>query len=180
MEKLNNTNFFNEIAEKVAEAVNKESQDTSKQKALLKEVKDIDKKLSNYTKAIEAGIFNSTTQSAMTSLIERKEKIQTELSILDLKKTNSTTPEDVKKYLNTFKTMDYDNPASIKVLFQAFLKAVIITDSDEIIIICNNDSKNEKNEPFNAKEFVFNQTGGPLETRTPDPLIKSQLLYQLS
>ena len=24
------------------------------------------------------------------------------------------------------------------------------------------------------------QTGGPLETRTPDPLIKSQLLYQLS
>jgi hypothetical protein len=26
----------------------------------------------------------------------------------------------------------------------------------------------------------FDFTGGPSETRTPDPLIKSQLLYQLS
>ena len=35
MEKLNDTKIFNEIAVKVAEATNKESQDTTKQKALL-------------------------------------------------------------------------------------------------------------------------------------------------
>ena len=31
-----------------------------------------------------------------------------------------------------------------------------------------------------ACAFIFGKTGAPSGTRTPDPLIKSQLLYQLS
>ena len=31
-----------------------------------------------------------------------------------------------------------------------------------------------------ARMLYFEGNGGPPETRTPDPLIKSQLLYQLS
>ena len=112
------------------------------------------------------GIFNNTTQQAMVSLIDRKEKIQTELSILDLKKESIITTEDVMKYLNRFKNLDYNNPSSIRILFSVFLKAVIITDDDDIIVICNNSDK-QKNEPLNYQEFVFNQTGGPGETRTP-------------
>ena len=179
IERLNDSSFFEEVATKTAEVVNKEFKDTTKEKALSKELKEIEKKLSNYTKAIEIGIFNNTTQQAMVSLIDRKEKIQTELSILDLKKESIITTEDVMKYLNRFKDLDYNNPSSIRILFSVFLKAVIITDDDDIIVICNNSDK-QKNEPLNYQEFVFNQTGGPLETRTPDPLIKSQLLYQLS
>lgn len=47
-------------------------------------------------------IYNANTQKAMLELIERKEKIQTELAILDLKKQNKTSPEKVMKYLEKF------------------------------------------------------------------------------
>jgi hypothetical protein len=33
---------------------------------------------------------------------------------------------------------------------------------------------------FADKHLILGKFGGPPETRTPDPLIKSQLLYQLS
>lgn len=82
------------------------------------------------------------------------------------------------KYLNAFKTMDYNNPANIKVLFQAFLKTVIITESDETVIICNNDSNKNENEPFNAKEFVFNLTGGAYLSYTESPnILNKSLLF---
>ena len=85
---------------------------------------------------------------------------------MDLKKESIITTEDVMKYLNRFKDLDYNNPSSIRILFSVFLKAVIITDDDDIIVICNNSDK-QKNEPFNAKEFVFNLTGGAEGNRTP-------------
>ena len=77
---------FEMIAVKTAEAINKEAQDDLQSKALAKEIKSIEKKLDNFTNAIANGIYNANTQKAMLELIERKEKIQTELAILDLKK----------------------------------------------------------------------------------------------
>jgi hypothetical protein len=44
------------------------------------------------------------------------------------------------------------------------------SESREILAYAENEKGAELKEKF----------GGPLETRTPDPLIKSQLLYQLS
>ena len=119
--------------------------------------------------AIANGIYNANTQKAILELIERKEKIQTELAILDLKKQNKTSPEKVMKYLEKFKKLDYNNPANIKVLFNSILKQVIITEDRHIIIICNNtDSINKKSEHLN-KVFAFESNGGPFvgAPRTP-------------
>ena len=166
IEKLNDEKVFEMIAVKTAEAINKEAQDDLQSKALAKEIKSIEKKLDNFTNAIANGIYNANTQKAMLELIERKEKIQTELAILDLKKQNKTSPEKVMKYLEKFKKLDYNNPANIKVLFNSILKQVIIAEDRHIIIICNNtDSINKKSEQLN-KVFAFESNGDLYGVRT--------------
>ena len=163
IEKLNDENIFNNIAYTTAKVTNLEAQDTSKTKTLEKEIKSIDKKLDNFTNAIANGIYNENTQKAMLALIEQKEKIQTELAILDLKKQNTTTPEKVMEYLEQFKKLDYNDPTNIKMLFNLFLKRVIIKDNGDIVIICNNgnSSKNKKNELLDNKKFEYDSNGEP-------------------
>ena len=48
-----------------------------------------------------------------------------------------------------------------------------------ILYITSKDLKRKKKSNI-MSDLNYLLNGGPLETRTPDPLIKSQLLYQLS
>ena len=152
---------FNEIVDETYELCNARAKNSQELKNLNKALSEVEKKISNYLKAIEMGIFNEETQNAMNDLIVKKNDYLEKIAIAKAQSARSFTKEEIIKYLDSFKKLDYNNPAEIKYLFNVFLKNVIVADGGEIIIICNTiSSNNEKTKPLNYKRFGYQSNGG--------------------
>lgn len=96
---------------------------------------DIHKRLANLLKAIEAGIFNDTTQRRMTELEQQQEKLENEIAKEKLKKP-SISREDLIAWLLRFCDLDMKKENHRRILIDSFLNAVYVYD-DKITLIFN-------------------------------------------
>lgn len=91
------------IADKVYSYYEREyMSDESYEKSLIASIKETEKKLDNLCKAIEAGIFNETTQARMLELQEQKQILKDELDVEQNRKKYSLKKEHIVRYLESF------------------------------------------------------------------------------
>ena len=124
------------MVERIADLVVAES---SKDSALLPKLSaqlaDIQKRLANLLKAVEAGIFNDTTQQRMTELEQQKQKLEIEIAKEKLKKPN-VSREDIAGWLCHFRELDVKKEKHRRILIDSFVNAVYVYD-DKITLTFN-------------------------------------------
>lgn len=124
------------MVERIADLVVAES---SKDSALLPKLSaqltDIQKRLANLLKAVEAGIFNDTTQQRMTELEQQKQKLEIEIAKEKLKKPN-VSREDIAGWLYHFRELDVKKEKHRRILIDSFVNAVYVYD-DKITLTFN-------------------------------------------
>lgn len=76
--------------------------DDSRERALKKGIKEIENKLENILQAIEAGIFNATTQKRMIDLENDKKLMQDQLAEEIARRENALKFKDVYTYLSKY------------------------------------------------------------------------------
>lgn len=113
-----------------------ENTDTAYTEALDASLKEIDKKLGNILKAIEAGIFNDTTKQRMDELDEQKKQILTSIEQSKLNTGLHLTRDQIWYFLIKFRELDFTDPESQKRLISTFINAVFVYD-DKVTIAFN-------------------------------------------
>ena len=125
--------------------------DDNYEKSLVANIKDIDLKLNNIMKAIEAGIFNETTQARMQELQERKRLHEDELAAERNRKKYSLKPEHVVKYLTCF-IGNLNEPSLRDKVLDYLIEKIYVYDDKIVINFYYSDDKREINlEELNAR-----------------------------
>lgn len=110
--------------------------DTAYTEALQANLQEVEKSLGNLLKAVEAGIFNSTTKARMDELEEQKRQILASLEVAKLKTGLQLTKDHILFFLLKFRDMDFDDIECQKRLIAAFVNAVFVYD-DRVTITFN-------------------------------------------
>ncbi len=105
------------------------------QHSLENKIKDAEKAINNIMKAIEAGIFNETTQGRMLELHQQKSMLTDELSAERLREQYSLKEEQVIKYLESF-TGNLDDVEVRRRVFDLLINKIILSD-DKIVVTFN-------------------------------------------
>lgn len=130
---INNSTLRFVIAEQVYNYYQREfASDESYEKSLIASIKDVDSKLNNIMKAIEAGIFNETTQARMQELQDRKRLYEDELATERNRQKYALKKEHVVRYLECFVGNLKEPSLRDKVL--DYLVEKIYTYDDKIVI----------------------------------------------
>lgn len=137
------------IADKVYRYYMREfGSDDSYEKSLVASIKEIDLKLSNIMKAVEAGIFNETTQARMQELQGNKRLHEDELSAERNRQKYALKKEHVVRYLNCF--IGNLNEPSLRDKVLNYLVEKIYVYTDKIVI---NFYYSEDKREVDLKEF---------------------------
>lgn len=131
---LMNDTLVNWIVEGYSKAVTSVRND-SKKELLQDELKEINKEIDNFLKAIGAGIFNELTQQRMEELRDARKDIEEAIRLEELS-TRLPLPEDVAGWLYSLREGDWSNRNFIKEIIRIFVRAVYVFD-DKIIIHYN-------------------------------------------
>ena len=110
--------------------------DTAYTEALQANLQEVEKSLGNLLKAVEAGIFNSTTKTRMDELEEQKRQILASLEVAKLKTGLQLTKDHILFFLLKFRDMDFDDIECQKRLIATFVNAVFVYD-DRVTITFN-------------------------------------------
>ena len=130
---INNASLRLVIAEQVYKYYQREyAGDDNYEKSLVASIKDVEAKLNNIMKAIEAGIFNETTQARMEELQKRKSMHEDELATERNRKKYALKQEHVVQYLECFVGSLSEPSLRDKVL--DYLVEKIYTYEDKIVI----------------------------------------------
>lgn len=103
------------------------------EKSIQSRIKEVDKSLANIMKAIEAGIFNDTTQARMKELEIQKSLLADELVVEQNRRKYEIKFETIVKYLQSF-AGDLDDPKQLEKVL-AFLVKKIYTYGDSVMIM---------------------------------------------
>lgn len=123
--------------------------DDNYQHSLENKIKDAEKAINNIMKAIEAGIFNETTQNRMLELQHQKAMLSDELSAERLREQYSLKEEHVIRYLESFTGNLKD--AQVRRYVLDFLINKIVLFDDKIVVTFNfSDDRRE----FNIAEMT--------------------------
>ena len=106
------------------------------------QLKEVEKKLDNILKAIEAGIFNDTTASRMNELEEQKQMLLNEIDVIDTRKQYELTEESILRFLDSF--FNEDN-ISKSFLLDSLIENIYIYDDKVVISMYYDDDKREIN-----------------------------------
>lgn len=121
------------IAQRVYEYYERENgADDAYAKSLENNIKDVDSKLTNILRAIEAGIFNDTTQARMKELQEQKKRFEDELTLENNRKKYSLKPQHVVQYLESF-IGSLDEPSLRDRVLNYLVEAIYVYD-DKIAV----------------------------------------------
>lgn len=136
--------------EKVYEYYSRQnSSDDSYRRSLEDKIKDTEKTLGNIMKAIEAGIFNETTQARMLELQQQKNMLTDELAAEKLRQQYSLKPEHVVRYLESF-TGNLSNPEVRQRVLDLLINKIILSDDSITITFNFSDDRRE----FDIKEMA--------------------------
>ena len=118
------------------------SSDDSYRRSLENKIKETEKTLGNIMKAIEAGIFNETTQSRMLELQKQKGLLEDELAAERLREQYSLKPEHVVKYLESF-TGNLKDPEVRRRVLELLINKIILSDDSVAITFNFSDDRRE-------------------------------------
>lgn len=107
--------------------------DDSRERKLKYEIKEVDNKLQNIMNAIEAGIFNETTQQRMTELQSQKKLMQNQLAEEKAKRDNALKFKDVFTYLSDFVGKLSEQSRRTELLYGLVDRIIVYDDCIEVI-----------------------------------------------
>ena len=127
--------------------------DDTKKLALQSELEDVNMRLSNILKAIEAGIFNDTTQQRMTELSAARKDLEQAIR-LEEAANHLPTPDEVRFWLHELRSGDLEDRLYQRRLIMTFIKAVFVYD-DRLRIQFNYGTESKiPTEPGSVSEFA--------------------------
>lgn len=107
--------------------------------SLVDSIKDVEKKLQNMIKAIEAGVFNEMTQEAMLRLKKEKQDLEDELDKERIRKQNALQLDDIIHHIDRFVRSNMGKRA----LFDMFIDKVIVFNDKIAVTFHYNDDRRE-------------------------------------
>ena len=188
---LNYENIINHIVDTCYKLqVNKDG----KLPAMNKRLKQIENELDNVMNAIKQGLFSPTIKSTLDNLEEEKAKLELAIAKEQIERP-ALSKEQIICWIDKFRPIDKDDLSQRQQLIDAFINAIYVYDDKFLITYNYKDgekciSHEEIQEYMQKKENSDNRndyqsspiniSGEPSEIRTPDNLIKSQVLCRLS
>ena len=172
-DELTNEDTLNLITDKISQLIKEKNYDKEIDE-IKKELISIDNKLTNILKAVENGIINDKIKNQNEELCLNKSLLEDKLQAIKNSPLKSLSIEQIKAFI----TDNYAKSNKKELIIGLVYKIYVFLDNKFVMLL----NLNEKSSSNVRKtiEFDLNSFGGPSGTRTPDPLIKSQLLYQLS
>ncbi len=148
--------------------------------SIKKRILDVDKKLNNIMKAIEAGIFNDTTAERMKSLENEKSLLKDEYAAEEIRQKYQLKYEDIVRYLDGICNNFEDNYNKHKLL-ELFVEKIYIYDDKLVVNFFYSDDTREVSfekmqQIFAAEkqiEDIMNDT--TLRNRVPIEMLQSLL-----
>ena len=128
------------ISKKVAEILEKESNDKSNLIFLQQSLKDVEFSTSNLLKAIEQGIVTPTTKSRLFDLEEEKAELEILIAKEEFKKP-IFTEELIAFWLNSFRDYDVSDSDVRQQLIDSLVNSIFIYDDDKRIVATYNISE---------------------------------------
>ena len=101
--------------------------DDSRERSLKRDIKDVENKLHNLLQAVEAGIFNETTQQRMIDLESQKELMLNQLAEEKARKDNALKFVDIYTYLTDF-SGKLDDPIGRNELLYGLVDRIMVYD----------------------------------------------------
>ena len=164
--------------------------------ALKQQLSEVEKKIEAILTAIESGIILKTTKSRLEKLEQEQDRLTLELSEAQLK-SPVLTQQQILYGLTRYRNLDFNTLRGKRALIDGFLHKAFLYDG-YLVLTCNYKEGDEEislediEKSGVAKEFEAQKNkpeqecsdllkiGDPSGNRTPDTLIKSQVLYRLS
>ncbi len=107
------------------------------------QLKDVEKKLNNFVKAISAGIINDTTQQAMTELETRKAGIIEAIAAEEALQAVATDAHSIGEYYTKYVNANLDDDAVRDVVVEYFVSKILV-DDDGLTLVFAFDQPNLK------------------------------------
>lgn len=120
--------------------------------ALTEELKQTETALGNLLKALEMGIFTDTTKERMKELEEKRKTLEADIRI-ERAATKELTPDQIRFWLEHFKSGDIDDKEFQKELIRVFVQAIYLYD-DRLKIVFNYDNSEGKEVPISDIEAL--------------------------
>ena len=124
------------IAENTYQYYLAQNTDTTYTKSLQKALAETEKSISNLLRAIEAGIFNSSTKERLDELEDQKMELKSALAAAKLKEDLGLKKEHIVFFLHQFTNMDYTDIDCQRRLIKTFLNSVFVYD-DKVVLTFN-------------------------------------------
>jgi DNA invertase Pin-like site-specific DNA recombinase len=118
------------IANKTMELIEKEASDNSYLLGLEAELSEVQDKLDNIMKAIEAGIITKGTKERLEALEAEKEELEDQIAREEIKKP-SLTKEHIVYWLQSFKNGDIDDINFRRKVINALVNAIYVYDDGD-------------------------------------------------
>ena len=116
------------LATDLAAYYEEHNNDTAYLDSLKDQLKDVEKKLNNFVKAISAGIINETTQQAMTELETRRTCIVEAISAEEARQALTTDGHSIADYYKKYINADLDDAAMRDTVIEYFVKRIVVDD----------------------------------------------------
>lgn len=133
------------IAEKVMEIVEKDFADTSRLEAMQNARKDLDKRIKNLLKAIEAGVITESTKQRLDELESERKDLEQQIAKEELKKP-FLSKDRIVYWLSSFKNGDIDDVHYQQVLIDTLVNSVYVYDNSDggrkIVVMFNLSKQN--------------------------------------
>ena len=162
--------------------------------AMNKRLKQIENELDNVMNAIKQGLFSPTAKSTLDTLEEEKTKLKLAIAKEQIERL-TLSKEQIRCWIDRFRPIDKDDLSQRQQLIDAFINSIYVYDDKFLITYNYKDGekfisheeiqeymqkKENSDNPMDYQSSPINVFGEPSETRTPDNLIKSEVLCQLS
>lgn len=155
---LNHTNLT-ELSICIADTYNKSIEKDVVLESLNKQLQENNKKLANFVRAIENGIFNDTTNERMKELEIANKDLQEKITSREMLVIKPLDKNVIYSFLCSFKDIDLSNNLACQRLVDMFLNRVVLFDDHCDIYFNTNDDKSKqlklKEQPDIDSELLF-------------------------
>lgn len=170
----------NENSKYVADYLYKaQANDTVEASSIKRSLDDVNRRIANIEKAIEAGIFTKTTQGALLKLEAEKEGLETQMAKENLRH-RIYTKEEIRAALEEFCEIDISRDVDRKAFVSTFISKVLLYKDGRMIVTANVFGKKvEADIPLEELKSVRMENVPPRQFKTSEPhSFKGMRLFQ--
>ena len=175
-ELLSDTELIASISVDAAEYYKTNYCDTGYLESLEAERKNVEKKLSNFVKAIEEGIYNDATQKRMLELEQEKAALTEAIEAEKIRRDLCADDHSIQAYFDKYLNSDLKDPETRDAVLEYFVDKIFVYDGRIVITswlsddktdipfdFLNKELQNAQNEVFDR--LVFGSTSQCLDAR---------------